>query len=280
MKGNKNNIWPFIFSTAIFIILEVAALNMLKRNGELQDIWISQGIHTFMAKIWGGTESVKKYFLLSKENETLAYDNYELSEKIRQYESILEDRETMNADSKIEKQKKYSYIPAKIAKISHNSQHNYMIINKGSKDGVCPNSGLITKFGAIGVIDAVDEHYSYALSFMNTNTKISARLHKDGSVGPLIWDGKSSNGAILKEIPLQTKFHSGDTVYTSGYSSMFPAEIPLGTTGKTKIVNGSTFEIEIKLFQDFTSLKYVTIVKNLGLKEINALIESQEQNEK
>ena len=67
----------------------------------------------------------------------------------------------------------------------------------------------------------------------------------------------------------------GDTVYTSGFSSIFPPDIPLGVTGESRIVNGSTSEIKVRLFEDFASLRYVTIVENLGRKEIKLLEDMQ-----
>ena len=70
-------------------------------------------------------------------------------------------------------------------------------------------------------------------------------------------------------------FAPGDTVYTSGFSSIFPADIPLGTTGKSKIVNGATYEIEISLLEDFSALRYVTIVDNLGKDEIKEVEDRQ-----
>jgi rod shape-determining protein MreC len=158
-------------------------------------------------------------------------------------------------------------------KISNNTQHNYMIIGKGAADGVAEGAGVITGKGAVGVIDAVSEHFSYARSFKNHDMNISARLGTDGAVGPLSWDGRSSAGAILKEIPHHVEFHPGDTVYTSGFSSIFPADIPLGTAGKAKIVNGATFEIEVTLFEDFAALRHVTIVDNLGRQEMTRLEE-------
>jgi rod shape-determining protein MreC len=156
-------------------------------------------------------------------------------------------------------------------KISNNKQHNYMIIGKGAADGVTEGAGIITSKGAVGIIDAVSEHFSYARSFKNHEMSISARLGRNGAIGPLSWDGKSSAGAILKEIPHHMEFHQGDTIYTSGHSSIFPADIPLGTAGKAKIVNGATYEIEVTLFEDFAALRHVTIVENLGRDEMKTL---------
>ena len=67
------------------------------------------------------------------------------------------------------------------------------------------------------------------------------------------------------------EFSPGDTVFTSGFSSIFPPDIPLGTAGEAKVVNGATYEIKVKLFEDFNSLRYVTVVENIGKDEIKRL---------
>ena len=105
-------------------------------------------------------------------------------------------------------------------------------------------------------------------SFQNSEVSISARLGDEGSNGILVWDGVSSNGAILKEVPLQYRYHHGDTVYTSGHSIMFPPDIPIGIVGDSKIVNGATNEIAVTLFQDFSTVRYVTVVHNNELNEM------------
>ena len=242
---------------------------MLSHNGAMQNVWFSKGMHAVMGTLWGGTEQIKDYFSLRKVNESLALENHELRTRLAQYEAQEQEAEEKMQISDIAGG--FRYIPASIMKISNNTQHNYMIIGKGSEDGVATGSGVITGKGAIGVVDAVSSNYSYAISFKNHEMNISARLGKEGAVGPLSWDGKSRNGAILKEIPHHVEFEPGDTVFTSGYSSIFPPDIPLGTTGKSKIVNGATYEIEVTLFEDFGSTRHVTIVENLGKDEIKKL---------
>ena len=258
-----------LINAAIFILLEVAALNMLNHNGTMQNVWFSKGIHAIMGTVWGGTEGIKDYFSLRKANDALARENLELRRRLAEYEA---DESRMKEEAQEHSTAKgYTYIPASIMKISNNTQHNYMIIGKGSDDGVTAGAGVITGKGAIGVIDAVSSNYSYARSFKNHEMNISARLGQEGAVGPMSWDGISRNGAILKEIPHHVEFEPGDTVFTSGFSSIFPPDIPLGTTGKSRIVNGATYEIEITLFEDFGSLRHVTIVENLGKEEIKKL---------
>lgn len=263
----------FIMNAAIFIILEVAALGMLKHSGTLQDLWISKGIHTVTAKVWGGLESVGYYFSLKKKNDVLAEENFRLSQEVRHYRMITGKDYAMDRISVPDTTGDFRYLPATIVKLGNNSQHNYMIVGKGYEDGVEERSGLITGQGAIGIIDAVSRHYSYALSFRNSGISISARIGREGPVGSLRWDGRTSHGAVLSEIPHHIRIEPGDTVYTSGYSSIFPPDIPLGITGEYRIVNGATYEIRISLLEDFSKLRYVTIVNNIARQELEELEE-------
>jgi len=264
----RGNFIYHLINAAIFVILEVAALNMLHSNGTIQRIWISKGVHAVSSAIWGGSQSIGDYFSLRKRNDALAQENFNLRLQLAQigaeadyHVSAINSGEAGN----------FRYTHAEIAKISNNTQHNYMIIDKGSSDGITEGSGVITGKGAVGVIDAVSSRYSYARSFKNHEMNISARLGKQGAVGPLSWDGKKSDGAILKEIPLHVEFEPGDTVFTSGFSSIFPPDIPLGSVGEAKIVNGATYEITVTLFEDFGALRYVTIVENKGKEEMEKL---------
>lgn len=259
-----------IFNAAIFIALEVAALGML-RSSKAQDFFVSKGAHAFMAKIWGSTQAVKYYFSLKQANEELAAQNFALNQELQAWMQYAEEAKRDSLTRSFEDIAGFHYMSASIVKISRNKQHNYLILGQGSEDGVVPRSGIITPQGVIGIVDAVGKHYSYAISFMNTDFSLSARLGREGAVGPLVWDGKSSGGAILKEIPLQYRFEPGDTVYTSGFSSIFPADIPIGLTGTSRIVNGATYEINVSLLQNVGAARYVTLVNNVGRQEIETL---------
>ena len=266
-----------ILCAAVFILLETAAIVMLNHNNSMQRLWTMRLSHGFMAKTWGFTQKVRGYFSLAGQNEELALENHRLREMIREYEDAA--KATDISLQSVARDDGFVYTPAQIIKSGTNSQHNYLILDKGSEDGIVQNSGIISSKGVIGIVDAVSRHYSYAISFLNTEVNISSRLGGTGAVGPLAWDGKNSVGAILKEIPLQYRYSPGDTVYTSGYSVIFPPDIPLGTAGDASIINGATNEITVNLFQDYTALKFVTIVRNTRAAEIEALEQTREDKD-
>ena len=266
-----------ILCAAVFILLETAAIVMLNHNNSMQRLWTMRLSHGFMAKTWGFTQKVRGYFSLAGQNEELALENHRLREMIREYEDAA--KATDISLQSVTRDDGFVYTPAQIIKSGTNSQHNYLILDKGSEDGTVQNSGIISSKGVIGIVDAVSRHYSYAISFLNTEVNISSRLGGTGAVGPLAWDGKNTDGAILKEIPLQYRYSPGDTVYTSGYSVIFPPDIPLGTAGDASIINGATNEITVNLFQDYTALKFVTIVRNTRAAEIEALEQTREDKD-
>lgn len=266
-----------ILCAAVFILLETAAIVMLNHNNSMQRLWTMRLSHGFMAKTWGFTQKVRGYFSLAGQNEELALENHRLREMIREYEDAAKAADI--SLQSVARDDGFVYTPAQIIKSGTNSQHNYLILDKGSEDGIVQNSGIISSKGVIGIVDAVSRHYSYAISFLNTEVNISSRLGGTGAVGPLAWDGKNTDGAILKEIPLQYRYSPGDTVYTSGYSVIFPPDIPLGTAGNASIINGATNEITVNLFQDYTALKFVTIVRNTRAAEIEALEQTREDKD-
>lgn len=260
-----------LLSAAIFILLEVAALAMLRSSSTMQDIAINRASLRTSAALWGAGERFRYHFRAEKLNEQLADRNAELELALREYQ-LQEAKLREEQNSPYPKLRdNYSFISATIVKMGRNGAHNFIILNKGSEDGVTPQCGIITGEGVVGVVSAVGKHYSYGLTLMNPNLSISSRVGNSGVTAPLVWDGLSSNGAKLSDIAPHLSIEPGDTVRTSGFSTIFPAGIPIGTTGKTSHVDGSTIQVDVTLFQDFSNIHYVTIVRNLDRSEIEEL---------
>ena len=247
---------------AVFILLEIAAMSMLKSSSALQDIWINRASHNAMAWSWGRVSKLQNYLSLQKENELLAGRNYELFKELQHYREMERELQTMAKLDSIGFRSRFNYIPAEITAMGTNSRHNYIILDKGAEDGVKPNSAVITPNGVVGMIYSVDRHYSYGISLLNDRLSVSARIGREGLVAPMSWDGNGTDHAILKDIPLHLAVAEGDTVRTSGLSTVYPADIPLGVTMGSRLVDGAVNVVDVKLFIDFASLRYVIIAEN------------------
>ena len=272
-RGQKTS--SLFVCAATFILLEVAALALLHATSTLQDIWITRTSHRVMAFLWGSGETVRSQFQLDRLNRDLQAENARLQERLRAYERRDADQAELARMAEREAAS-YRYTPATVVKMSRNRTRNYIILNKGSEDGIRPQSGIISDRGVVGIVEAVDRHYSYGLTLMNPEMSVGARLGRTDVVAPLSWDGSGTGRAILRDLPPHYELTPGDTVRTSGYSTIFPPGLPIGVTGSARLVDGSTLQVEVSLFQDFAALRYVTVVENLERTEILSLEEKTE----
>ena len=250
---------------AVFLLLETAAFHLVRNSGSLQRVWMARKVHAVTGGLWNSSQSIREYFSLRKANQALALENLRLEEELLQAREQLREKRIGPRNNPVAPG--FSTLEAEVVRLSRGSQHNYLILNRGYEDGVREKSGVITRCGVVGIVDAVSAHYAFASSFQNNDISISARLGREGSSGLLVWKGRGNRG-LLKELPLQYKYEPGDTVYTSGHSLLFPPDIPLGIAGKARVVNGSTHELEVSLFQDFSAVRYVTVVHNNSFDEI------------
>jgi rod shape-determining protein MreC len=110
------------------------------------------------------------------------------------------------------------------------------------------------------------------MSLLHHDTRISAVVKNNDYFGSLVWKGGSPRYMDLEAIPKHAEVHKGDSVVTSGYSSMFPEGLLIGTVASAKLENGSNFyNIRVKLSCDLNKIKHVYVVDNLMREEQETL---------
>lgn len=280
-----------LIALLLFIVLEVFSLVMISNSSFFQQIKIGGIYMDIRGSLSKAVADAKYYTSLRDVNRALAEENLRLQTDLERYRAFAELTEnaadTIAADSVRgvginipDSLAQFEYIPARIVANSTNNKHNYLIINRGSRSGIRKDMGVVSPGGVVGIVSQVSERYAYVISLLNINQSVSAKIGKSGAFGPLIWDGKDAKTAVLTEIPQHIKFMVGDTVYTSGFSTLFPENIPIGTAGKSKIIRGTHHEIRVRLFQDFRTVRFVRVVSNKHSRELNELSRQYETGRK
>lgn len=262
-----------LLNVLVFIALEAVCLVLIANNSVVQRYKIVGGIREMQSALWQRTGEIGSYFSLKKDNSLLVQENIDLRRQLNKYEAL----SAMPDTAFVHLTGIYSYTPADIIKSTRGKQHNYMLVNKGRRAGISEGMGVITSNGVVGLVDAVSDNYAYVTSFLNTEQSISARLTKSDHFGLMRWEGVNPHKATLTEISLNCGAAVGDTVATSGHSNIFPADIPLGIVSSVKPVSGLYLNLEIDLFQDFSSLRHVYIVANKDRNEIEMLEKGEAQ---
>ncbi len=245
----------------LFILIELTSLTLAFRNNDYQKartVNLVQNIRgVYNAKIY----SLKTYIGLREINENLAAENTRLNNIIqRAYHS--DDIFFYREDDPGYKQH-YYMTGATIINNKTNTQHNFITLNKGAEKGIKPGMGVISNDGIVGVVFDVSKNYATVITLLNTKLIISAKIKKNNYFGSLQWDGKSPEISVLNEIPHHVEINKGDTITTSGYSSIFPEGIMIGTVNDYIVKGGNFYKIKVSLSTDFKKIRFVNVISNL-----------------
>ncbi len=279
----------------VFLLLQTIAISVLI-NFNAKHTALFQGV---AMQVTGSVENVfadyGAYFALRPQNEKLQQENLGLREQVTDLERRLNAYRkrvpysaafTTLPDSMLPLSR-FRFIPCRAVGNSTGGNYNYITLNVGSRQGVKKEMGLVSPQGVAGMVVAVSENYSVAMSLLNRDIKLSARVKSKPAApqtegialraeqdifGTFLWTGSSTLYGKLSYVSLHLSIQPGDTVVTSAYSTIFPENIVLGTV--SSVANereGGFHDIRVKLATDFHSLDYLYLVQNYYKPEIDSL---------
>jgi rod shape-determining protein MreC len=258
--------------------MEVLCIYLIVQNNYFQRANFINSSNQVSANISKTSADVQEYFYLKNENEKLARENAELRAHSLISFSILVNDQYMVKDSVFHQ--KYTYTSAKVVNNSTNRRNNYLTLDKGSKEGIKNNMAVINSTGIVGQVKDVSENFCTVMSLLNSKSTVSSKIKKDGSYGPLTWEGEDYDFATLHDIPTHVRLMKGDTIVTSAYSLTFPENVMIGTVENFERKSGEYFfTVKVKLSTDFKKLSHVYIVTN-KLKEEQEQLESKSETDK
>ena len=260
-----------------FLLLEFIAISFTVQSHSYHNSKFVNSANFITGGIHKRANAFKEFTSLKVYNEQLLEENTRLKNILSQQ---LNDS-TKNSIEVLDTVKyfqKYSYLFAKVIHNQYHNQYNYLTIDKGSRNGVKPDQGVINSKGIIGITNSVSNNYATVLSILNENSKINVRLMNSFYFGSLSWDGDHYNILQLIDLPIQAAIKKGDTIITGGKSTIFPEGIPVGTILDFSKENNSYQHINIKLFNDMSAIGPVSIINNFDKAEINTL-ENRTSNE-
>lgn len=278
------------FNFFLFLLLEVICFVLVFRNNDFQKTAYLNSANNVSARLYNRYNNVQYYFHLKATNDSLVNENSRLHNILRSsYDSVtLEDlvkTDTLRTYSTDTTRKvigielrKFRYHAAKVVNNTVNNPINYITIHRGSANGLKPNMGVIGPSGVVGVVRSVSENYAVVLSLLSKgrNFGTSARLSHSKEMGTVRWYGGDAGYALMEDVPKSVRLVRGDTVVTSGYSALFPENIPIGYVESYSLPDKSStsYSIRIKLATNFFNLQYVYVIDNMLKDEQKSLEDS------
>lgn len=261
--------------TIIFILLEVVSFSLIVQHNDYQRTIFSRQTSSFFCYVSSYITDLKTYFWLKDQNELLVAENTSLKNKIEELRTRLshpavQDSTTLNVT--------YEYVSARTINATFNKTKNYITLDKGSMDGLRPEMAVCSQDGVVGIIKNINSHNAVVQPLINTNQKLSAKVKKNGYFGSLQWDGNDACYSYLNDIAFHVSVAQGDTIVTSGFSSIFPEGELIGFVESVDNKTANFLTIKIRLAVDFRKISDVYVITNRDKEETRKL-ESISDNE-
>jgi rod shape-determining protein MreC len=220
--------------------------------------------------LYAFTNGFKEYLSLKNINDELAAENILLRKKVENFEYLNQFKYALNSDSAL--LSFYEYIPAKVINNSTQRVNNLITVNRGLAHGIIPGMGVISSNGVVGRVKICSDNFSTIVSVLHSESMISAKIKNNNSLGSIVWEDNDFRYAYLKYIPRHIKVAENDSIVTTGFSSVYPENVMIGTVESVKLDSDKNFhKIKIKLSTNFSGLGIVYVVKNLKHSELDSL---------
>jgi rod shape-determining protein MreC len=261
-----------------FLLLEGIAAFLLIQNNRFQRSEFLNSSNTISGSFYQLVNNATQYFNLTEINQQLVAENALLRSQLKDSKVQIFGKSYLIDDTVY--QQAYQYSEATVINGTVTKANNYITLDKGALAGVEEGMGVIGPKGVIGIVKTVSTRFSSVMTILHTQSKVSVKLKNQRYLGSLIWDGRDYLKAQLIDIPKNAAIMLGDTVVTSGYSSVFPTGISVATVTNIEKPQGNNFyDIEVQLINDFKKIEKVYVVKNVLRKEQDQLEEKAKEDD-
>lgn len=280
------NIFLFIrqyFNLISFLLLQVVCTVLLSSSSKTHETFFASAANEVTGKINSRYSNFRSYFSLQETNQLLALENTALRNALPSNFQIPDSSFVSAKDSTLKdslgRARKYTYLPAKVIGNTYTMQNNYLILERGSLQGIKKGMSVIGPSGIVGVIVETTENISKVMSLLHRSSKVSAMLKKDNSAGSIEWDGADPSYLILKNVTKSAKVIKGDSVVTSNYSANFPSHLLIGRVASIIADPSSNFyTLKVKTATNFFTIQYVDIIGNARYNE-QLILENSGKNQ-
>lgn len=276
------NLLNFLFRynhCIVFVLLQGVSFLLLFSFNNYQHSRFFTSANAFVGKIYEATRAVTGYFDLQRQNEVLMERNIWLEQQLLLADKRLKEMEEASTTSWPAETTTamFQSYKAGVIKNSLNRADNYITLNQGSLAGIKPDMGVIGPNGVVGIVYKTSPHYSLVISLLSSKSNLSCKIAGNEYFGFLQWEGGDSRYAYLKDLPRHAEFAIGDTIVTSGFSTVFPQGMMVGVIEEANDTNdGLSFLLKIKLATDFGKLRNVHVLAREGIEEQKLLEEKAE----
>src|SRR5437868_585018 len=253
------------------IMLQVVLLAVqIKRDsqGRLLRVWTVGAVSPFQRVGAKGIGNIRgtwsHYFALqntSRDNEQLRRENDELKLRVNQLQSKASEADRLAALLNFRQaQHNVPMLAARVIGTSADTASQTLYLDRGERDGIRRNMGVITPDGVVGKIVESYRDTSQVLLLTDKDSGVGAMLADSRLQSPV--GGTGEPLLNMKYIPTDDAVNVGEHVVTSGMDRIFPRDLPVGTIAEIK--PGRPFQtVRVKPAANLQRLEEVIVLLTL-----------------
>jgi rod shape-determining protein MreC len=257
-------------NTLLFLALLALSLALLVDGNQHHRAKAHMTAGGLVGRLLSWRSEVTEYAGLKEVNRRLAEENADLRSRGTDAYAPVSARFTRIHDTIHEQQ--FRLLSARVISSTVHHQKNHLLLDKGERDGVVADMGVIGSQGIVGVVTSTSPRFAVVKSVLSPDLKVSVKVHRTGHFGLLVWDTNDPTMASVTDIAKHARVREGDTLVTRGGDGIFPVDIPVGVvTHVSTPPGGNYFAITAHLIEDLSREGYVHIVFDLMRAERDSL---------
>ena len=271
---------PRSFQTAALAILVVGIL-LLALGGYLTPISRVALSPFISTQTWMASRylAIRDFMTAPRDVVRLAQINDQLEAEVSRLQSQIIELQQQNSELQVlsalldfaRTHSENEYITAAVIGRDISPFLHYVIINRGSDDGLRRGMPIVSSQGLVGRVAAVTADGARVQLITDPDTAINVRIQPSGAEGFL--QGSITGDITVEAIPQDANIQTGDLVLTSGLGGNFPPDMLIGQVSGVR-------QRPVELFQtatvepvvDFSQLEIVLVIVNFRPVNIAPLI--------
>jgi rod shape-determining protein MreC len=163
------------------------------------------------------------------------------------------------------------YIAAAVIQYDTNPFLHYVVINRGSDDGVRRGMPVVTDQGLVGQVVAVTAGAARVQLITDPDSAVNVRLQTTGENAVL--RGSLTSDLSLDMIPQSANVQTGDLVITSSLGGNYPSNLVIGQVTSVRKRDFDLFQTaSLQPAVDFKNLEIVLVITNFQPTDTTPLI--------
>ncbi|NMB02277.1 MAG: rod shape-determining protein MreC [Firmicutes bacterium] len=238
--------------------LEITRLEGLWRDVLVPFQWaFSKTQRFFQAQV----DRVQNLRSLKERNEELEELVLSLQAEVMELRNYRRENEWLREALDFRNEREHDLLVAEVIGRSPSNWESTIILNKGQHHGVNSGMAVVTNEGVVGTVINTSRFSSTVLLIIDAQSATGGLVQDSGDLVLLKGGHANREDLIARPLSRDTTVEVGDVIVTSGLSTIYPKNIPIGEVVAVEPRQYDlSFSAVVRPFVDFTRLEYVLIV--------------------